>query len=208
MRFVWGCFLCEICHIKESTAVRLRNYPLHEGAKHKQLAIDKVGVLQALRFGSEGGIDVSNLPYSYACLPLTDPVKEAEKIHQAISRETGKSTVIVIADSDKTYSIGNLHVSPTKTAVPNIKCGGGVLTYIFGRGLKLKPSSTPKAIFPPRSLTTVEALKVAELAHRARGCGAGRTAWDMAEKFKVGLTKVTWEMLDSLEHYPIVVVRR
>jgi len=50
-------------------------------------------------------------------------------------------------------------------------------------------------------------LKIAEIANRSRGFGTGRTVWEMAEKFKVGLTDVSWEMLDGAKHKPIVLVR-
>jgi F420-0:gamma-glutamyl ligase-like protein len=51
------------------------------------------------------------------------------------------------------------------------------------------------------------ALNIADLANRARGSGAGRTVWDMAEAFDVPLTEVTWTMLDKVEHKPLVIVR-
>jgi F420-0:gamma-glutamyl ligase-like protein len=56
-------------------------------------------------------------------------------------------------------------------------------------------------------MNTKYALAVANMADRARGFGAGRTVWDMAVKFHVGYADVTWEMLDHIEHYPIVLVR-
>jgi F420-0:gamma-glutamyl ligase-like protein len=41
----------------------------------------------------------------------------------------------------------------------------------------------------------------------SRGFGAGRTVWDMAETFKVDLADVSWEMLETVKHKPIVIVR-
>jgi F420-0:gamma-glutamyl ligase-like protein len=52
-----------------------------------------------------------------------------------------------------------------------------------------------------------DALEIAEAANRARGSGAGRTVWDMADNFKVGLTEVSWEMLETVKHKPIVILR-
>jgi F420-0:gamma-glutamyl ligase-like protein len=52
-----------------------------------------------------------------------------------------------------------------------------------------------------------EALRIAALSNRARGDGAGRTIWDVAERFKVDITGVTWNMLESIPHYPVVIVR-
>jgi len=51
-------------------------------------------------------------------------------------------------------------------------------------------------------------LQIAALANKSRGFGSGRTAWDMAEKFGVGLTEVTWEMLEKVDHRPVIIVRR
>jgi F420-0:gamma-glutamyl ligase-like protein len=58
------------------------------------------------------------------------------------------------------------------------------------------------------SLPTEEALRIAEFANRVRGYGAGRTVWEMAERFGVSLTEVSWEMLEMVEHKPIVIVRK
>lgn len=38
--------------------------------------------------------------------------------------------------------------------------------------------------------------------------GAGRTVWDMSRRFGVDFSNVTWEMLEQVDHFPIVLVRR
>jgi F420-0:gamma-glutamyl ligase-like protein len=53
-----------------------------------------------------------------------------------------------------------------------------------------------------------EALKIASVADRARGTGTGATVWDMASRFKVEITGVSWAMLAKIEHKPIVLVRK
>jgi F420-0:gamma-glutamyl ligase-like protein len=50
-------------------------------------------------------------------------------------------------------------------------------------------------------------LTLANVSHRVRGHGAGRTVWDMAKRFGVGLTEVTWDMLRLVDHYPIAILR-
>ena len=207
MRLAWGYLLGPICRLKPETWRRLRGYPIDEGAKHKQLALELSGPLQALRFGSEGGIDASNLPASYVSLPLPNPMKIAEKVHYALKAEAGIDAVILIVDSDKTYSFRSLHLAPTPTALRGIKSGGGILYYVLGRLLKLRPRSTPKALYPPEALNVEDALELAEIAHQAMGAGAGKTVWDMAERFGVNLTGVTWNMLMKVKHYPIVILR-
>ena len=111
MRLVWGLFLGRLCHMKPANIKRLRTYPLREGAKHKQVCLEHVGFLQALRPFSEGGIDTTNLPYSLASLPLESPKRVAEEIRKMITDRLGKNVVLTIVDSDKTYSCGGIHLA-------------------------------------------------------------------------------------------------
>lgn len=208
MRVIWGYFLAYLCHLKPKSIQRLRAYPIYEGAKHKQLALSYAGLLQALRHGSEGGIDVSNLPYSYACLPLPDPQKEAKEIGRFLESRGIKGVSIMIVDTDMTYTIGSLHLSPRRTSIPQIRgAAGGFLTYLICRMLKGRPRATPLALWGT-DISVEDALMLAEAAHHVRGSGAGRTAWDASERFGVGLGEVSWDMLDSIPHYPIVICRR
>ena len=205
MRLVWGYLLAPICHLSRIAAVRLRSYPVREGAAHKQLSLIYAGFLQALRHGSEGGIDVTNVPYSYAVLPLEDAQRIAERIASALREASSRDVSVMIVDSDKTYTWRTIHVSPRRATVKGI-LSFGLPAYVLGRALRLRARSTPIAL-AGRSLTTEGALRIAALANRARGSGAGRTAWDMAERLGVGLTEVTWESLDNIRHKPIVIVR-
>lgn len=206
MRCVWGHFLGWICRLKPETVRRLQNYPIKEGSAHKQVALTYAGVLQALRHGSEGGIDVTNVPYAFACLPLRDPNSVANRILKAIKASAGKNVTVIISDTDMTYSLGNWHITPRPHPIAGIT-SLNLLAYIIGRLLKWKPRATPLTI-AGSNLTVEEALDIAELAHHARKFGAGKTAWDMAEKFGVDLTGVSWSMLEGINHYPIVIVRR
>ncbi|MHC1590358.1 MAG: coenzyme F420-0:L-glutamate ligase [Candidatus Hecatellaceae archaeon] len=207
MRLGWGYLLGPLCRLKPQTFRRLRGYPREEGARHKQLALEKAGILQALKFGSEGGIDASNLPASYVSLPLPNPAYAARRIHEAVRSRLGVEACVLIVDSDKTYSLGCLHLSPTPTSLKGFKTGGGIFYYVLGRLFKLKPRSTPKACYPGGRLTVEECLELAELAHQAMSRGKPKNVWDMAESFGVGLTEVTWLMLKRMAHHPVVVLR-
>lgn len=204
MRYVWGYILARLCHLKTKNVYRLRNYPVREGANHKQLALIYAGFLQALRHGSEGGIDVSNIPLAYACLPLEDPYEEAMKIQSGI-QDIARKVSVMIVDTDMTYSWHNLHITPCSKPTRGIVSAGGFIAYLMGRALRFKCRATPLAI--GSSIDVNEALEIAQLAHKARGSGAGRTAWDVAKRFGTNLTSVTWEMLEKVNHYPIVIVR-
>lgn len=206
MRIVWGYFLGRICHLKEKNIKRLRNYPRREGAMHKEVALKYAGFLQALMWGSEGGIDGSNLPYAYVSLPLIDPESEAKEIYLYLKDKLKKNLVVMIADTDRTYSFGGLHFTHRPHPLKGIYSLLGFVAYVLGRALRLKSRSTPLAL-AGAEISVNLALDIAEVANKARGFGAGRTVWDMVEKFGVGLTCVTWDMIRSLDHKPIVIVR-
>ena len=206
MRLVWGYLLGPLSRLRNRTIQHLRSYPLEEGSAHKQLALEQTGFLEALMFGSEGGIDASNLPYSYVSLPLRNAPEIAQKIRSYIKAKLGKNVVVMIVDTDRTYSLRTFHFTARPKPIRGIHSFGGFLSYVIGKFLKMKHSATPIAVAGSQ-LQTKETLEIAEIANKARGFGAGRTVWDMAEKFNVTVTDVTWEMLDKVEHKPIVIVK-
>lgn len=206
MRRIWGGPLGQITRLKKRTIKRLRNYPSVEGAAHKQVALRKAGVLQALRHFSEGGIDASNLPYSYVSLPIKDAPQIADTIRLAIEKRYGIRIAAMIVDGDATFSFKNLHLAPRHVEVEGLVHFGGFLTFVFGRALHLKKRATPIAV-SGGTFNPDYALTIAEIANRARGYGAGLTAWDMARRFKVRINEITWKMLESVPHKPVVIVR-
>ncbi len=157
-------------------------------------------------FGSEGAIDGSNLPYSYVSLPLKKPDEIAETIRKRIQLSLRKRVAVMIVDTDKTYSFMSFHFTPRPSPIKSIHSCGGFIAYAVGRFLKLRKRATPLAL-AGRKLAVEESLTIAQAANRSRGFGAGRTVWEMAEKFQVDLTDVSWEMLDGVKHKPIVIVR-
>jgi F420-0:gamma-glutamyl ligase-like protein len=207
MRTVWGCFLGRLCHLRQRLLLQLQSYPLDVGSRHKHVALQRGGLLQALMFGSEGGIDGSNLAYSYVSLPLNGAAAVADKIRMHILAASGKRVCVMVADTDKTYSFRSFHFTPRPSMVRGIHSFGGVAAYVVGRALKLERRATPVAV-AGCSVSAEVALRVAEVANRARGFGSGRTVWDMAEAFSVSLIAVSWEMLERVTHKPIVIVRK
>jgi F420-0:gamma-glutamyl ligase-like protein len=207
MPIIWGYFLGVLCRFQRKTIEHLRDYPFECGSRHKQLALQRCGLLQALMFGSEGGIDGSNLPYSFVSLTLENAEKVAEDIHAHLRQQLRKKAGVLIVDTDKTYSMRGFHFTPRPKPIKGIVSFGGVFSYVAGRMLKLRRRATPVAVAGCR-LNVETALEIASIANRARSYGAGRTVWDMAEKFDTGLAQVTWEMLETVKHKPIVIVRR
>ncbi len=207
MRITWGYFLGSLCHFREEMIQRLRAYPVDAGGRHKQVVLVHCGLLQALMFGSEGGIDGSNLPYSYVSLPLNNSDEIAQAICKHVLQKLHKKVYVIIADTDKTYSFGNCHFTPRPKPIRGIHSFGGVFTYVLCRMFRLRRRATPTALAGCR-MSIELALEIAGMANHVRGFGAGKTVWDMADKFKTQLTDVTWEMLETVRHKPIVIVRR
>jgi F420-0:gamma-glutamyl ligase-like protein len=163
--------------------------------------------MQALMFGSEGGIDGSNLPYSYVSLPLGNAAEIAQEIQNQIRLKLRKDVCVIIADTDKTYKFRNFFFTPRPKPLKGIHSFGGFTTYIIGRALKLKKSSTPLAV-AGCNLQASEALKITNIADKARGTGSGATVWDMAARFQVEVNGVSWDMLAKIRHNPLVIVRK
>jgi len=205
-RSVWGYLLGPLCHLSDRTLRRLRHYPLPEGEVHKEIALRYVGFHQSLLYYSEGGIDVTNLPYAFAALPLPHLDELAMNLRKSLFDASRKEVTIMITDTDKTFSRNGIHLSPRPQVIEGI-ISLGLFALILGRALRWTPQATPLAV-SGQPLTAEDALLVAEAADKARGFGAGRTVWDMAKRFNVSLTDVTWEMLDRLRHYPIVLVKK
>jgi len=207
MRLAWGYSVGIMCHFGKRLLFRLRNYPLESGSRHKEVALEQAGVLQALMFGSEGGIDGSNLPYSYVCLPLKNADEVAGEIHRQILLKLRKNVCVLVADTDKTYRFRNFFFTSRPKPMKGICSFGGVVTYTVGRVLKLKKSSTPLAV-AGLGLCASQALTVTNIADRSRGPGSGATVWDMASRFGVDVDGVSWEMLSGIKHKPLVIVRK
>ena len=206
MRKIWGYPLGMLSGFGYRLLTRLRNYPFESGSRHKQVSLEQAGLLQALMFGSEGGIDGSNLAYSYVSLPLENADELAGQIQRQVMLKLHKNICVIIADTDKTYRYRNFFFAPRPKPLKGIYSFGGILAFLAGRLLGLKRSSTPLAV-AGCNLSDGEALTITNIADRARGAGSGATVWDMAARFGVDLGSVTWEMLVAVRHKPLVVVR-
>ncbi|MEM2965229.1 MAG: coenzyme F420-0:L-glutamate ligase [Candidatus Bathyarchaeia archaeon] len=204
IRFAWGYLLGAVSRMSLKNIQRLRYYPLEEGARHKQLCLRTVGLLHALKHWSEGGIDASNLPGSMVMIPLAEGNVVAKKLKEEIRRALRKRVMVMIVDSDKTFTFRNVHFASRRTDVKGI-INIGPLAFILGRALKLRARSTPIAVSEKISVNL--ALNVAAVANKARGSGMGRTVWDASARFNVPVTQLTWEMLESNEHRPVTLVR-
>ncbi|RLE49752.1 MAG: hypothetical protein DRJ33_07950, partial [Candidatus Methanomethylicota archaeon] len=199
---VWAYFLSKICHLRKETVEKLRAYPVELGARHKVVALRYSGVLACLKHFSEGGIDASNLPYSYVALPLDNP-SIAENIRRALRADI----TVAIIDGDSTFKLGNMFLSTRKSYVKGVRSLGAFLTYVICRALRAEEYPTLVAVVGRK----VELSWLMELARKAAmemKSQLGRTAWDVAKHFGVSLDQVTWRMLMSAEHKPIAIAKK
>jgi F420-0:gamma-glutamyl ligase-like protein len=112
----------------------------------------------------------------------------------------------MIGDGDTTYSWRNMHLAPRKVSTPGLIHFGGFLTFVIGRVLELKERQTPITI-SGKNINPDRLLWLAQLFHKLSGRGAGRTVWSMAENMETDLTGITYEMLESVPHFPITIIR-
>ena len=146
MRLGWGYPLGILCHFGPRLRNRLRWYPIDSGSRHKQVALQYAGASQALTFGSEGGIDGSNLPYAYVSLPLENSGEIAHQVQNEIQYKLQKNVCVIIADTDKTYRFRNFFFTPRPNPLRGIHSFGGVATYVIGRVFNLKKAQLPSRL--------------------------------------------------------------
>jgi F420-0:gamma-glutamyl ligase-like protein len=210
-RILWGSLLGPVCKLSPETLCLLKRYPLTDGARHKKLALRLGGPLQALKPTSEAGIDTTNVPGYLVSLPLEKPFEVAREIRKHIAERLKVNVRVVIADSDKCYRlkpIPKLILTSRETRLPS-SANLGFLSFLLARAFNrlFSPYATPLG-FSPQDVDLDELLIVSELADRARGPGAGRTILEVEKKLGVKATEITWETLNSLPHYPVVVVKK
>jgi F420-0:gamma-glutamyl ligase-like protein len=140
-------------------------------------------------------------------LPLNKPYAVAALIHRQIWLKLKKKVFVIIVDTDKTYAFRNFFFTPHPQPMKGIHSLGGVTAYFVGRLFKFRKRPTPLAVAGGR-VQAREALKIANIADRARGPGSGATVWDMAARFNVATTGTSWDMLSKVKHKPIVIVRK
>jgi F420-0:gamma-glutamyl ligase-like protein len=206
MRTIWGHLLSRLCRFSGVMLKNLQKYPLEMGSRHKQVALQYGGLLHALMFGSEWGIDGSNLAFAYVSLPLKNAQQIAYETQEKILRALHREICVMITDTDKTFSLRSFNFTPRPYPAEGIYSFGGVIAYVIGRMFKFRRRATPIAV-AGRVLPAETALQIAQIADRTRGSGTGRTVWDMAARFKTDLDAVSWEMLETAKHKPIVLLR-
>ncbi len=210
MRIVWGRILGPLLKdvmdppLRDETIENFRRYPLEEGARHKQMVLEEFGLKHALEPLSEAGVDVGNVPGTYAA-PVPESAREvAEGLRERLMEERGVNVSVVVGDTDKTFELFGVKFTTIARAQPPIKAGTGVVGFLVGRLLARTLGPTPVAV--AGDLSVEEAIRLLERAENVRTKGAGRTVYDMVRKAG-DPSEVDEEFLSSFEHVPIVVAR-
>lgn len=203
----WGYILGVLCGLKYTTLVKLRMYPYRDGARHKEAAIRYIGPIAALKHFSEGGLDVNNLPYSYASIPLPrgKAYEVASRIRRRLTATYGLDLTVIIVDSDHTFSWRSIHLS-SRSSIDGI-LNLSTLGFIIGASLRWKARPTPIAVSGSYG-SLEEVLEVCRFADKAMGYGLGRDIWDAASRLGIQPTGLTWSTLNMYKHKPYALVRK
>ncbi|XRO75367.1 coenzyme F420-0:L-glutamate ligase [Methanocaldococcus sp. 28A] len=210
-KYLWGYVLGKLFKIKEDKIKNLRNMPKEETLRHKQTIIETVGLRYALKPYAEGGIDLTNVPGTYACPLPKNPKKWAEILYKEIKKELGVDIVVMVADTDATYKVLNFYVTALPYAIDGIISGIGVFGFILGRladVLKIGgfAGCTPLAIAGNeiyKKYTIGQLVRIAFICDRVHK--TIKNINEVLEKYNSYI--ITEEILEKLEHTPVVVVK-
>jgi len=211
-KYIWGYILGPLLKTRPDRIENLRRMPKEETLKHKQVVIDNVGFIYALKPASEGGVDLTNVPGTYAVLLPKDPDKSAERIYSAIKRDLNVDVVVMIVDTDATYRFLKWYITALPYAIEGIISGIGVLGYILGKlagVLKIGGlcGATPLAITGNKvykRYSLEEILHIADVADRCRS-DPSKSIYQYREEYNT--FEIDEGILERMEHTPIVVVK-
>ncbi|WP_148688965.1 coenzyme F420-0:L-glutamate ligase [Methanopyrus sp. SNP6] len=210
MRIFWGRILGPLLGplmdppMRTETIENLRNYPLKDGSRHKQMILEEFGLLHALEPASEAGCDVGNVPGYYAAPVPKSADRVARELREELRRRRDVDVSVVVGDTDKTYEILGILFTTVARAHPDIVAGTGVIGFLVGRLLAKTVGPTPIAI--AGNVSVREAIKLLDMAEDVRTKGAGRTVYDALEE--VGDPEsLDEEFLNGFDHVPIVIAR-
>ncbi|MBW9222810.1 coenzyme F420-0:L-glutamate ligase [Methanothermococcus sp. SCGC AD-155-K20] len=211
-KYIWGYILGPLLKTRPDRIKNIRKMPKRETLKHKQTVINYVGLRYALKPASEGGVDLTNVPGTYAALLPKDPQKSAEKIYYAIKKELNLDVVVMIIDTDATYKFFKWYITALPCGIEGIISKIGVLGYILGKLAGLLKvgglcGATPLAIAGNsiyKKYSMDEILYIANMADRSQG-EPTKSIHNIMKEYNT--FEITEEILEKLSHKPIVFVK-
>ncbi|ABR54867.1 protein of unknown function DUF129 [Methanococcus vannielii SB] len=210
-KYCWGYILGPLLGTRKDRILNLRKIPKKETLRHKQVVIENVGLIYALKPASEGGIDLTNVPGTYAALLPKNPEKSAENLYLKIKSELGLDLVIMVIDTDATYKFFKWYVTALPIAIDGIISKIGVFGYILGKFGKLLKNgglcgATPLAITGNSIYKTYSLEKLLDIAEISDNSQVPYTKsiHDLMKKYKT--FEVTVDVLKEMEHSPLVAI--
>ncbi len=204
-KYFWPYF-GKLIGVKEEKLKNLKNLPKRETLKHKEVVIREVGFIYALKPYAEGGVDLTNVPGTYASLLPKNPYIWAKNLRDEIRKVFNVDVNVMVADTDATYKVLNFYVTALPYAIEGIHCLG-VFGFILGKiAEKLKLGGfigcTPLALAGDEK-DIKKLIRIAFISDRVH-----KTIKNMNEVYeKFNTYIITEEILEKLEHTPVVVVK-
>jgi len=211
-RYGWGYVLGPLLGTRKDRVVNLRKMPKKETLLHKQVVIENVGLIYALKPASEGGIDLTNVPGTYAALLPKDPKKSAEKLYLKVKEELGLDLTVMVIDTDATYRFFKWYITALPIAIDGIISKIGVFGYLLGKfGKILKQGglcgATPLAIVGNENYKKLPMEKILYIANLSDTSQVPYTKsiHDLMKKYNT--FEITVDVLKEMEHSPLVIVK-
>ena len=210
-KYLWGYILGPLLKTRPDRIKNLRKMPKMETIKHKDLVIKYVGLKYALKPASEGGVDLTNVPGTYASLLPENPTESCKKINHVVKSKLGGDIGVIIIDTDATYRFLNYYITALPYAIDGIIAGVGVLGYIVGKLANLLNigglvGPTPIGCYGKNlsNYTIEEILEISKFSDRLQSPNI-KSIHDTLKKYNT--FTITEEILEKVEHYPIVLVK-
>jgi F420-0:gamma-glutamyl ligase-like protein len=211
-KYIWGYILGPILKTRKDRIMNLRKMPKNETIKHKQVVINNVGLIYALKPASEGGVDLTNVPGSYASLLPKNPKNSAERLYYSIKKELNLDLIIIIIDTDATYRFFKWYLTALPYAMNGIISKIGVIGYVLGKLADLLNigglcGATPLTIVGNKiylSYSLEELLYISNLADTSQ-VPFTKSIHDMMKKYNT--FEITEDILSKMNHTPIVIIK-
>ncbi|WP_457612245.1 coenzyme F420-0:L-glutamate ligase [Methanocaldococcus sp.] len=205
-KYIWGYILGKIFRLKEEKIKNLRSMPKNESLRHKQMIIEELGFLYALKPYAEGGIDLTNVPGTYACPLPKEPEKWAKMLREEIKKEFNVNVNVMVSDTDATYRIFNFYFTALPYAIEGIK-PLGFFGYLLGRVAELFKiggfaGCTPLAVAGEK-LEIEKLVRIAFISDRVHI--TTKNVGEILKKYKTYI--ITEEILEKIDHTPVVIVK-
>lgn len=204
-KYFWGYFLGPLLGIKKRTRDNLKKLP-KESRRHKEVVLKNYGWKHALKPASEAGIDLSNVPGTLVSMIPKDCDVLARNIARDIKDLCGKEIIVLIVDTDATYRFRNTYFTGLPEAINGIHSNLGVFAYFFGQIFN-NEGSTPLGC--SEDISVEKALKLSNMCEDYQKSVEDNleTVYSMGDALNSDVDDVTVDMLDSLKHTPVILVR-